>query len=165
MVQYPHEIKIVSASISACKPYHAQKQCYRTSMTCQAALPRHKDFPEACPTSKIVIRLIKQAMSESRPHYRTYQKSIQKRIQHTVWHTFSLEEPFENIPSEDKAGNEQYGIPPDRESSDMENLRIHVPVYHQEVKHKHINYLRIAAIPGSSFPSRYSSIAPPPVDT
>ena len=26
-------------------------------------------------------------------------------------------------------------------------------------------YLRIAAIPGSSLPSRYSSIAPPPVDT
>ena len=27
------------------------------------------------------------------------------------------------------------------------------------------DYLRIAAIPGSSLPSRYSSIAPPPVDT
>ena len=27
------------------------------------------------------------------------------------------------------------------------------------------DYARIAAIPGSSFPSRYSSIAPPPVDT
>jgi hypothetical protein len=27
------------------------------------------------------------------------------------------------------------------------------------------NYPRIALIPGSSFPSRYSSIAPPPVET
>ncbi len=27
------------------------------------------------------------------------------------------------------------------------------------------NYLRTAAIPGSSLPSRYSSIAPPPVET
>ena len=178
MVKNPYEIKIVLPAIMPCKPDHCNKQSNCSSMAGQSSLPRHEDLPEALPASEIVIRLIEDAVTQTRSDDGTYQECIEKRIQERLRNILPSEEPSEDIPSEYEAGNEQKSVPAERKSTDVEDLRIHAPMYCQCFKHMPIyknkslrnsqasyDYLRTAAIPGSSLPSRYSSIAPPPVET
>ena len=178
MIKNPYEIKIMLPTIMPCEPDHCNEQSNCSSMTGQSSLPRHEDLPEALPASEIVFRLVEDTVTQTRSYDGTYQECIEKRIQKRLRDILPSEEPSEDIPSEYEAGNEKESVPAERKSADLEKLRIHAPMYCQCFKHMPIyknkslrksqasyDYLRTAAIPGSSLPSRYSSIAPPPVET
>lgn len=104
-------------------------------MACESAFPRHEYLQKALPASEIVVRLVEDAMSESGAYYRGYQEGIEQWIQQVLRDAFSSEKPSEDVPSQDEAWYEQYGIPSEAEWADMENDRIHMPVDKQHFEH------------------------------
>ncbi len=104
-------------------------------MACKPSFPRHEYLPESLPAAEIIVRLIKQAMSQASTHDCTDEQCIKQRVKQCLRYSFPLEEPFEYEPSENEPGNEQHRIPSQGQGPDMENLRIHVPVYHKHFKH------------------------------
>lgn len=135
MIKNPYEIKIIFSTIMSCKPYHCNEQSDCSSMAGQSSFPRHEDFPESLPASKIVFRLIEDAMTETGSDDGTDQERIEERIKKRLRNILSSEEPSEDIPSENEAGNEQKSVPAERKAADVEDLRIHIPMYCQCFKH------------------------------
>ena len=112
-----------------------RKHAYKTTMACKTTFPGHEYLLEACPASQIVIRLVKKAMSKTCTDYGSDQKSIEKRVQQAFRNSFPLEETLEYKPSEDESRHEKDRVPPQRNRSDTQNLRIHMPMYCQCLKH------------------------------
>ena len=135
VVQQPEEVEPVLLSVMTCKPPHCQQKCYRATMAGKPSFPRHEYLPEALPAAEIIVRLIEDAVPKPCTHDSADKQCIQKRVEEFHRHPFSLEEPFENEPSENKARYKQYGIPSDGQRTDMEYLRIHIPVYVQDIQH------------------------------
>ena len=98
-------------------------------MTGKTAFPWHKNLPEAFPTAKIIVWLIKETMSETRTYDSSDKKGVKKRIQKGYRDTFSLEEPLEDEPSENESRDEKYRIPSERQWADCYDFRIDAPVY------------------------------------
>ena len=53
---------------------------------------------------------------------------IKKRIKESHWKIFSLEEPLEDKPSENKSRHKKQRVPSERNRSNGQKLRIHAPV-------------------------------------
>ena len=135
MVENPYEIEIVFTSVMPCEPHHCQEQGDSTAMTGKSTFPRHEYFPESLPASEIVIRLIEDTVAKTGTNDGSDQKCVEKRIQKCLRYILSSEKPPEDVPSQNETGNEQQSVPTQRKSSDMENLRIHAPMYCQCLKH------------------------------
>ena len=135
MVKNPYEIEIISTSVMSCKPPHCNEQRDSAAMTGESAFPWHEYLPEPLPAAEIIVRLIEEAMAQTGTDDSTDQKSIKKRIKKSLGNSFPLEEPLEDEPSKDETRDEKQRIPPERNRSDAEYLRIYMPVYHQCLKH------------------------------
>ena len=114
-------------------------------MACETAFPWHENLHKSVPAAKIIVRLIEKAMSETRADDSSDQKSIEKRIQKSHRHSFPLEEPLEDIPSKDESRNEKHRVPPQFKRSQSHNIRIHIPMYRQHLKHNN-QFLSVANI-------------------
>ena len=129
----------------SCKPPHCNKQRDSAAMTGESAFPWHEYLPEPLPAAEIIVRLIEEAMAQTGSDDSTDQKRIEKRIKKSLRNPFPLEEPLEYEPSEDETRDEKQRIPPERNRSDAEYLRIYMPVYHQCLKHS-LSFLNHAKI-------------------
>ena len=128
MIENPDEIKVMFLTVMLCKPPHCNEKCNCAAMACKSAFPRLEYLPEML-GCQIVVRLIEQTMTKTRTDDRSDKQSIKKRIKQLLAYAFSLEEPLEDEPSEDESRNEQKGVPPEREESQRNDLRIDIPIY------------------------------------
>ena len=138
-VQYPQQVEIVFLPVMMCIPPHCEQQGDSAPVTCKPAFPRHENLPEALPAAEVIVRLIKYAVSETRPDYRTYEQGIEKGVEQFQRQALSLEKPFEYEPAQNEAGYEKEGIPPERKRAYTENLRADMPVYRKKIQHFHQN--------------------------
>ena len=94
-----------------------------------------KGQPRWCPGcgDHFFLASLHKAMAETGAHDRGDQQGVQQRVEKTFGDSFTLEEPFEYVPSEDESGDEQERIPPDPQASDMEYDGVHVPVDRQNL--------------------------------
>ena len=125
MVHYPEIIEAVFGAVMAGEPPHGP------AVAGEPALPRLEDLPEALPAAEIIVRLIEEAVAEARAYDGGYQQGIKQRVEQLGLDALALEEPLEDVPSQDEAGDEQQRIPPDSELSDVEYDGVHVPVDEQ----------------------------------
>ena len=94
-------------SVFGGEPPHSKKQGDGAAMRGQAAFPGHEYLPEASPGAEIIIRLIEYAVPETGAYDGADQKGVEKRVQKLLRNAFAAEEPAENIPADNEAGNEQ----------------------------------------------------------
>ena len=86
-----------------CKPDHCKNKGDCASVACKSTFPRHEYLPESFPATQIIVWLIEQTMTQTGTHNRSDKQRVEKRIKKLYRHTLSLEEPLEDIPSEDKS--------------------------------------------------------------
>ena len=85
------------------------------------------------PGPERVLRLVKQAVTETGTDQRTDQQGEEERIQDFLVKFLVVEELDEHPVSQDESGHEQEAVPPYGEAPYPEYFRIHVPVYEKQV--------------------------------
>ena len=134
-VNDPEEIHIAFLPVLAGIPPHSQQQGYCSAVACKAALPRHEYLQEALPGSKIIIRLIEEAVAKSGADDGSDEHHAKQGIHKLEVCLFAGEEPLEEVPANNESRCKKQGVPPYLKVSDMEKHRVHVPVHKKHVKH------------------------------
>ena len=125
------------------EPPHRKQQGDGAAVAGQASLPGHENLQEPCPGAKIVIRLVKNAVSQTGAHDRRDEQGVQQRVHQLGVHFLPGEEPFEQVPADDEARHEEQAVPADLERTDVEKYGIDVPMHEQErIYHKVLCFMQ-----------------------
>ena len=134
-VNNPQEIKAFLLSILGREPPYGKQQRYCATVTRKPSFPQHEYLQKTTPGAKIVIRLIKNTMTEPRTDYCSDKNGDKQRVHQPRISFFPCKEPFEEIPAYHEYGGKQQPVPPDLKSSDMKQHRIHVPMHKEQIHH------------------------------
>ena len=113
-VHNPHEVEVVLPAELVRKPYHRDNQSDCSAVTRETALPRHENLREARPRAEVIVRLIEEAVSQTRPDNRGNQQSVKQIVQkRTDLNPLVFEKMSEYVPTDDESRNEENRIVPD----------------------------------------------------
>ena len=113
-VHNPHKVEVVLPAELVREPYHRDNQSDCSAVTRETALPWHENLREASPRAEVIVRLIEEAVSQTRPDNRGNQQSVKQIVQkRTDLNPLIFEKVTEYVPTDDESRNEENRIVPD----------------------------------------------------
>lgn len=104
------------------------------AMARQPALPYCEDFPGML---QVILGLVEEAMSQTRPDQRTSDHVEEKTVQAIFGFLFNTKLPTDHEVADVEPQGEEQPIPTDHEGTEPKQLRTHIPIYVREQIDRH----------------------------